>query len=156
MRTMARRDEASDEAFIAELRARGLRATPQRVVLHGILRGIHGHITAEELLEKATSQLPSVSLPTIYAALALLEDIGHVHRVSALGGTTIYDTRRTPHQHVVCRVCGNLWDLEAQVDTEAAIRAATGAGFGSLSAQVTVQGVCAGCAARVMEPAATG
>lgn len=156
MGTTAGEHQTAEAAFIAELRARGLRATPQRVVLHRILGGIHGHVTAEELLEKATSQLPSVSLPTIYAALALLEDMGQVHRVSALGGTAIYDTRRTPHHHVVCRECGNVWDLEAAADTDGAIRAATAAGFSSLSAQVTVQGVCAGCAGRNAEAVARG
>lgn len=157
MGTTAREDEAAAEtAFIADLRGRGLRATPQRVVLHRILGGIHGHVTAEELLEKATSQLPSVSLPTIYAVLALLEEMGHVHRVSLLGGTAVYDTRRTRHHHVVCRACGNVWDLEAPVDTGAAVRAAAAAGFASLSAQVTVQGVCAACAARTAETAAAG
>lgn len=155
MRTMARDDAAAEGVFISELRGRGLRATPQRVVLHRILRGIDGHVTAEELLAKATAQLPSVSLPTIYAALALLEDMGHVHRVSALGGTAIYDTRQRPHSHVVCRLCGAVRDLEAEADTRGVVRAAEAGGFTSLSAQVTVQGVCAGCAARARESAAT-
>lgn len=156
MGTTARVGEAAEAAFIADLRARGLRATPQRVVLHRILREIDGHITAEELLEKAASQLPSVSLPTIYAALSLLEEMGGVHRVSALGGTAIYDTRSTPHHHVVCRVCGGVWDLEAPAETGAAVRAAAGAGFSALSAQVTVQGVCAACSARTAEVPPTG
>ena len=147
MRTIRGDDAAAEAAFIADLRARGLRATPQRVVLHRILRGIDGHVTAEELLDRATAQLPSVSLPTIYAALALLEDMGQVHRVSALGGTTIYDTRRRIHHHVVCRVCGDVQDLDAAADTGAVVRAAEAGGFTALSAQVTVQGVCARCAA---------
>lgn len=155
MRSTRRDDEVVEQAFIADLRGRGLRATPQRVVLHRILRGIDGHITAEELLARATAQLPSVSLPTIYAALALLEDLGHIQRVSALGGTTIYDTRRSAHHHAICRVCGDVEDLEAPADTRAVVRAAEAGGFTSLSAQVTVQGVCARCAARAAEsPAA--
>jgi Fe2+ or Zn2+ uptake regulation protein len=148
VRTTRGDDELADQAFIADLRGRGLRATPQRVVLHRILRGIDGHVTAEELLGRATEQLPNVSLPTIYAALTLLEDLGHVQRVSALGGTTIYDTRRRGHHHVVCRVCGDVEDLEAPADTRAVVRAAEAGGFTSLSAQVTVQGVCARCGAR--------
>jgi Fe2+ or Zn2+ uptake regulation protein len=148
VRTTRRDDEVAEQALIADLRGRGLRATPQRVVLHRILRSVDGHITAEELLGRATEQLPSVSLPTIYAALALLEDLGHIRRVSALGGTTIYDTRRIAHHHVVCRVCGQVEDLEASADTRAVVRAAEAGGFTSLSPQVTVQGVCARCTAR--------
>ncbi len=146
----------AEAAFIADLRGRGLRATPQRVVLHRILRGIDGHVTAEELLARATAQLPSVSLPTIYAALTLLEDMGHVRRVSSLGGTTIYDTRRSPHHHVVCRLCGDVEDVEAPADTRAVISAAEAGGFTSLSAQVTVQGVCARCAATATAPLVAG
>lgn len=155
MATTARDDTSAEAAFIADLRARGLRATPQRVVLYRILGDIDGHVTAEELLARATAQLPSVSLPTIYAALALLEDMGHVHRVSALGGTAIYDTRLAPHHHVVCRMCGQVRDLEAGADTQAVVRAAEAGGFTSLSAQVTVQGICADCTARAAEPVAT-
>lgn len=155
MRNPAREHTAEEATFIADLRARGLRATPQRVLLHRILRSIEGHVTAEELLAKATAQLPSVSLPTIYAVLALLEEMGQVRRVSALGGTAIYDTRRSPHHHVVCRVCGTVWDLETQADIRPAVQAAAAGGFTSLSAQVTVQGVCAACTARAAESAAT-
>jgi Fe2+ or Zn2+ uptake regulation protein len=128
-----------------------MRATPQRVVLHRIVSTRDGHVTADELLEAARSELPNVSLPTIYAALGLLEEMDVVQRVSSLGGATIYDTHRRPHHHAVCRLCGRVSDLEATVDADAALRAARAAGFGSLSAQVTVQGVCAECAARETE-----
>lgn len=156
MRTTAAEGAGREAAFIASLRARGLRATPQRVVLHRILRGIHGHVTAEELLARASRQLPSLSLPTIYAALALLEEMGEVRRVSALGGTALYDTRRVPHHHVVCRVCGRVRDLQAEAQTDAVIQAAAAAGFASLAAQVTVQGVCPECSTRAPETAAAG
>lgn len=151
--TRTRQEEAAEADFVGELRARGLRATPQRVVLFRIVRAIHGHVTADALLARASAELPSVSLPTIYAALTLLEDMGHVHRVSSLGGTTLYDTRRRPHHHAVCRVCGKVEDLEAPVDADEVLRAAAATGFTTLSAQVTVQGVCAECAARAAESA---
>ncbi|MFZ0215233.1 MAG: Fur family transcriptional regulator [Candidatus Dormiibacterota bacterium] len=143
----AGRTTTSQVTFVASLRARGLRATPQRVVLHRIVSERNGHVTADELLAAATAELPSVSLPTIYAALGLLEQMDVVRRVSSLGGTTIYDTRRRPHHHAVCRICGKVEDLEAMIDADPALAAAGAAGFGSLSAQVTVQGVCAECAA---------
>ena len=128
------------------LRERGLRATPQRVVLHRILREGHGHVTAEELLAAAARELPNVSLPTIYAALSLLEDMGMVRRVSALGGTAIYDPVLTPHHHAVCRSCGRVWDLDAEVDDGSALAAARALGFEDGHAQLTIQGVCADCA----------
>jgi Fe2+ or Zn2+ uptake regulation protein len=136
-------DEA---AFVEALRERGLRATPQRVVLHRILRNRPGHVTAEELLEAAAGELPNVSLPTIYAALSLLEEMGMVRRVSALGGTAIYDPVLAPHHHAVCRSCGRVWDLDADVDDGSALAAAQALGFRDGHAQLTVQGLCAECA----------
>jgi Fe2+ or Zn2+ uptake regulation protein len=134
-------------AFVEALRRRGLRATPQRVVLHRIVRQLPGHVTAEELLEAAARELPNVSLPTIYAALGLLEEMGMVRRVSALGGTAIYDPVLTQHHHAVCRVCGRVWDLDAEVDDGQALQAARALGFADGRAQLTVQGLCADCVA---------
>ncbi|MGH7921847.1 MAG: Fur family transcriptional regulator [Candidatus Dormibacteraceae bacterium] len=153
MERRSRDDAEPQAAFVASLRARGLRATPQRVVLHRIVREIDGHVTADALLARAAAELPSVSLPTIYAALTLLERMDEVHRVSSLGGATIYDTRRLPHHHAVCRVCGKVQDLEAPIDSDRVLQAARATGFTRLSAQVTVQGLCAACAARATEPA---
>ena len=134
--------------FVEALRERGLRATPQRVVLHRILRELLGHVTAEELLAAAARELPNVSLPTIYAALSLLEQMGMVRRVSALGGTAIYDPVLAPHHHAVCRSCGRVWDLDANVDDGSALAAARALGFQDGHAQLTVQGLCADCARR--------
>ena len=138
-------DEA---AFVEALRERGLRATPQRVVVHRILRELAGHVTAEELLAAAARELPNVSLPTIYAVLSLLEEMGMVRRVSALGGTAMYDPVLAPHHHAVCRSCGRVWDLDANVDDGSALAAARALGFEDGHAQLTVQGLCADCARR--------
>lgn len=158
MPTGARPAGSADAAFADALRARGYRATPQRVILHRVLQDIDGHVTADELLAWTAARLPSVSLPTIYAALGVLEEMGEVRRVSALGGTTVYDTRRRPHHHVVCRVCGRLEDLDVKADTDAVVRAAKARGYRAPAAQVTVQGLCARCAALSPAPpqSATG
>ncbi|MGH2942821.1 MAG: Fur family transcriptional regulator, partial [Solirubrobacteraceae bacterium] len=71
---------AGDELSTA-LRERGMRVTPQRVVLHRALHELDRHVTADELLDAVADRLPNVSLPTIYATLDLLEELGMVRRV---------------------------------------------------------------------------
>jgi Fe2+ or Zn2+ uptake regulation protein len=99
----------------AALRAAGYRVTPQRLVIHRTLVDLHRHVGAEELLEAVGTQLPNVSLPTVYSALDALEDSGLVRRVSAGQGRALYDARPADHHHLVCRRCGAVEDLDARV-----------------------------------------
>src|SRR5882757_3565186 len=116
------------EDLVSALRARGMRVTPQRVVLHRALLELDRHVTADELLDAVGDRLPNVSLPTIYATLELLEELGMVRRVQR-SGTTLFDPRTEPHHHLVCTSCGSVEDLESDLDTAALERAAGRHGF---------------------------
>ena len=135
-----------DDAELSELlRARGLRATSQRVVMHRLLRDSARHVSAEELLGEAGEKLPGVSLPTVYATLELFEQLGIVRRVNGGGGTLLWDTRADAHHHMICRRCGRIEDMEAPLDLERARRVAAKSGFEPDRAEVVVSGLCADC-----------
>ncbi|MCW2993366.1 MAG: ferric uptake regulator, Fur family [Conexibacter sp.] len=137
-----------DETRLVEaLRARGQRVTSQRLVIGRLLREGGRHVTAEEVLRRASEQLPGVSLPTVYATLDLLCELGEARRVS-VGGPVLYDPRVGDHVHMRCRECGGVEDLEVDVDAARALRAARAAGFEAEGAEVVVEGRCAACAAR--------
>src|SRR3954452_20480527 len=93
------------------LRGRGLRATPQRLAVHGALQALGRHSTAEEALERVTGTVPGVSLPTAYPTLDLLSDLGLAAPVHA-GRAVRYDPRADPHHHLVCDACGAVVDLD--------------------------------------------
>jgi Fe2+ or Zn2+ uptake regulation protein len=139
---------ASETELVAALRGRGLKATPQRVVVYRILRRGDVHLRAEDVLAAAARELPNVSLPTVYAALNVLEDLGVVRRVVALGGTTLYDTRVDDHHHAICRRCGRVTDLEAPTDLTPALAVAGRTGFVPERAQLTILGLCPSCGAQ--------
>ena len=127
------------------LRQRGMRVTPQRVVVHRALLDLDRHVTADELLDAVTDRLPSVSLPTIYATLELLEELGMVRRVQR-AGTTLFDPRTEPHHHLVCMSCGSLEDFDSALDTAALEAAAARRGFDSVRVEALVHGRCRSCA----------
>jgi Fe2+ or Zn2+ uptake regulation protein len=129
----------------AALRQRGMRVTPQRVVVHRALRELDRHVTADELLDAVTERLPSVSLPTIYATLELLEELGMVRRVQR-AGTTLFDPRSDPHHHLVCTTCGSVEDLDSSLDSAAVERAARRHGFEPERVEALVHGRCRACA----------
>ena len=127
------------------LRERGMRVTPQRVVVHRALQELDRHVTADELLDAVTERLPSVSLPTIYATLELLEELGMVRRVQR-AGTTLFDPRTEPHHHLVCTSCGSVEDLDSELDGAGA-RARRGRhGFEHERVEALVHGRCRDCA----------
>ena len=139
-------DAAAEARLVAALKDRGQRVTSQRLVIGRLLRELDRHVTAEEVLRRASEQLPGVSLPTVYATLDLLTELGEARRVS-VGGPVLYDPRTNDHVHLRCRVCGRVEDLEIEVDAARALKAARAAGFDAEGAELVVEGRCAECAA---------
>lgn len=136
-----------DDQLARELRARGLRVTSQRIVIHRALCSQTQHMTAEQVLEKVSNVLPGISLPTVYATLELLEDLGLVRRFGTGSGAVLFDSRVEPHGHTVCRRCGATADLDGSALSEEVAERAAQTGFVPDHAQVVVWGLCARCAA---------
>ena len=143
---------AVDRELAERLRARGQRVTSQRLVINRVLRERDLHVTAEEVLGAVSATLPGTSLPTVYATLELFEQLGIVRRVNAGTGAVLFDSRTAEHQHVVCRSCGAVQDLDVPLDTAAALEAARDAGFAPGRAALVVDGLCARCAAEDPSP----
>jgi Fe2+ or Zn2+ uptake regulation protein len=137
----------SIDPIASVLRERGMRVTPQRLLIHDALRDLDRHVTAEEVLAKVSDRLPNASLPTVYSTLELFEELGMLRRVPSAGGATLYDPRPEPHQHLACRQCGRVEDLDLEVDAGRAMRAARRRGFRPDGAELLIRGLCARCAA---------
>ena len=137
----------TDAALVKALRANKRRVTTQRLMIHRALRGLNRHASAEEVLETVGDRLPSVSLPTVYSTLELLDELGLARRVGPAGGRILYDPRLDEHHHAVCIECGRVDDLDAHVDAEPAVAAARRRGYTRARAGIVVTGVCEECAA---------
>ena len=136
---------APHDELRAALRAHGLRVTPQRLAVHTALRALGAHATAEQVLERVHGTVPGVSLPTVYAGLELLADLGLASRVHA-GRAMRYDPRADPHHHFVCDNCGAVADLDAEVDLAPALAGLRAGGAEPTGGEVLVRGRCAACA----------
>ncbi len=134
-----------DVQLTAELRRRGLRVTPQRIVIHRALTARDQHVSAEEMHAAVSEQLPGTSLPTVYATLELFEQLGLAQRVSTGTGPVLYDSRTAPHGHAICRTCGAVFDLDEGLPPAGAIESARRAGFSPDHAQLVVWGRCRDC-----------
>jgi Fe2+ or Zn2+ uptake regulation protein len=139
-------DVESDRDLIAMLRSRGQRVTPQRLVIHRVLRERDRHLTADEVQEAVRHDLPGTSAPTVYATLDLLAELGLIRRIHAGTGATLFDARAEDHHHMVCRHCGAVEDLDPPDDLSPVLDAARHAAFRPEQVDVVVSGLCSSCA----------
>jgi Fur family ferric uptake transcriptional regulator len=126
----------------AQLRARGLRMTPQREQVLLAVREL-GHATPEQLSEA----VPGVDVTTVYRTLELLEELELVKHTHLGHGAPSYRPAEDDHIHVVCHHCGSVVDAPPDlVDAlESQLRAERG--FTLDRAHFTVFGTCVNCAA---------
>jgi len=98
-------------AFEDTCRSRGVRVTPQRLAVYRALAEDPGHPTAEALYARLRERMPALSQATVYRTLEFLESENLIRRVSATEAIGRFDANLEPHQHLVCRVCGDLSDV---------------------------------------------
>ncbi|MFJ6939799.1 Fur family transcriptional regulator [Streptomyces sp. NPDC101132] len=134
--------------LLGRLRERGWRMTAQRRVVAEVLDGDHVHLTADEVLARATARLPEVSRATVYNTLGELVALGEVVEVTTDGRAKRYDPNaHRPHQHLVCSGCGKIRDVHPEGDPLAALPASERFGYSVSAAEVTYRGLCPDCAA---------
>jgi Fur family ferric uptake transcriptional regulator len=121
--------------------------TAQRRAVAEVMRGEHVHMTAEEILTKARSNLPEISLATVYNALNELVEMGEVVEVRATEGPVRYDPNTvSPHHHLVCNSCESLFDVWPSGSEELRLPDSERHGFVIEEVDITFRGVCPNCA----------
>ena len=108
------------ESLRKALEAAGLRCTPQRLAVYDRLTATLHHPTAEEIFQTVRTQIPKISLATVYKALEALVAIGAVTRLTVSEGTgsARYDARSENHYHFRCLRTGMVHDLPTRFDPE--------------------------------------
>jgi Fur family peroxide stress response transcriptional regulator len=137
-----RRDGAA-----AALRGVGLRLTgPRRLVLE-VVRASDTHPTAEAVHQMVRSQLPRVSLGTVYRNLRLLVAQGLVKELA--GPQARFDCNLSEHHHFTCLACGRIADvagpLTARHSRVLLNRVASAGGFSVTHHRIEFYGRCAAC-----------
>ena len=131
--------------FAAECRGRGLRVTAQRLAVYRAVAEDLSHPSAESVYDRVRVQLPMLSPATVYRILESLEREALVRRVSTTGGVARYDANLTPHQHLVCRVCGTMMDHFAPALAATPLPEAPVPGFEIEAMDIRLVGRCDRC-----------
>jgi Fur family transcriptional regulator, peroxide stress response regulator len=95
-----------------KLAERGLKATPQRMIIFQILMSSHEHPSAELIFEKIKNTHPGISLGTVYKTLETLVEAGLAKKVKTAGDVLRFDAKTSSHSHLYCTKTSRILDYE--------------------------------------------
>ncbi len=124
------------------LRRHRLRVTPQRRAILNAFRGrTDEHLSAEEVLSRASQAVPEIGRGTVYATLAELAELGLLGSVGNPEPVR-YETNIARHDHFRCRLCLRLFDVELGGRD---LEQRTLPGYSIEAVAVYGEGICAQC-----------
>jgi Fe2+ or Zn2+ uptake regulation protein len=108
-----------------------------------------GHLTIQDVFQRARERLPGLNLATVYRTVDSLRDAGLIDWY-APGSEPMQFALRDPdhpHGHLVCRQCGMVSHLDLDLIKGFKDDLKRAAGFHLDSNHLTLEGFCAQCAA---------
>jgi len=134
------------------LRQHGLQVTAQRLA---ILRALSSrpHATADELIDDVREAIGSISRQSVYDTLGVLVDKNLVRRIQPAGSSARYEDRVDDnHHHLICRGCGDMFDVDCAVGAAPCLDAEDDHGFEIDQAEVIYWGRCPSCREAASDP----
>ena len=129
------------------MRASGLRVTGPRVQVYELLEHIGGHRAADELVDLLHARGARLSRASVFNVLHDLTRVGLIMLTDAGPGRAMYEVAEKWHHHFVCRVCGQVYDVECAIGAKPCLDPELpGTGFEVDEAQVIFRGRCPQCA----------
>jgi Fur family ferric uptake transcriptional regulator len=136
--------------YIQALRRQGYRITPQREMIIESLAHSGKHMSAEDIYQEVHHRTKAMNLATVYRTLDLLVERGFATRLSNEEGKVVYATRQHgAHLHLVCRICGQSYLLEAALFEPIKQSIETELGFCVDADHMTLSGVCKHCLSEI-------
>jgi Fur family ferric uptake transcriptional regulator len=96
------------EIFHRHLKSTGSKITNQRDVILKVFLEADGHLTAEEIYQRAKGKDPMLGFTTVYRTMKLLAECGIARGEKFNDGHLRYeyDYRQQHHDHLICTACG--------------------------------------------------
>jgi Fur family ferric uptake transcriptional regulator len=133
--------------YIAALRAKGYRLTPQRtLVLEALFH--HGeHMSVNEVYDYVHAHSAPVNRSTVYRALHFLTTQGLVTALHYHHNDTRYAAvKEQPHAHAICQACGVVTPVDLTLLEPAMRHITRQLGFQVMAGRLELPGLCQACA----------
>ncbi|PRX35562.1 Fur family peroxide stress response transcriptional regulator [Orenia metallireducens] len=94
------------------------RMTKQRKKILEVLKSTRSHPTADWIYDEVKQEIPNISLGTIYRNLNVLREMGEIIELNYGSSYSRYDANSDDHYHFTCLECGQVMDVDLDVDRE--------------------------------------
>ena len=133
------------EKIIAKYKDKGLRLTPQRIAILKYLDGNTSHPTADNIYRDIKQTYPTLSFATVYNTLQTLREHGEVMEITIDPLRKHYDPNTSPHHHVICIRCNDLWDVFVDYSDVLKLPSNVAKGIKTVGVHVDFYGLCKNC-----------
>jgi len=145
---------AAKERLASFISSQGLKATRPREIILEALFSVPGHLSIDELVDRAHSRDPSIGAATVYRTMKILTEAGLASVRHFEGKETRYEAalHRHHHDHLICDSCGNIIEFENERIEELQDRVARDHGFVVTHHKLELYGLCKSCRERRPRP----
>lgn len=126
------------------LQRHGVRPSAQRIAVTRFMTENPVHPSAEVIYDALVRDMPTLSLATVYNTLRVLVDTGAVTMLNVDTRNARYDLIMSPHAHLCCRKCGELYDVPLRSEIAMPLYADMH-DFMIDEVDVCYRGLCSGC-----------
>lgn len=122
--------------------------TRQKALILEAVCASEAHPTAEQVYDMLKSEIPGLSLGTVYRNLNRMAELGQIRRISVTGSPDRFDGGLIPHHHICCSACGafsDYFDISDESALDEAISRRTG--FEIRRHETVFYGLCPKCKA---------
>lgn len=143
---MPLQDRPTDDVLRDALEASGQRFTDQRAAVYRFVSSTDKHPTADEVFLGVRTEVPDISLATVYKSLETLVGCGLAMKLAYGDGSARYDGRTDPHHHARCLGCSRMFDLPGGLsDGEVSELGSEAHGFHVTGYRLELTGYCEEC-----------
>ena len=118
----------------------GMRNTPQRELVYAVLVKKRDHPTADEVYARVRTDMPTISLATVYNCLEALVQCNLVRQVNFERGPTRYCPNLHPHAHFHDEASGSTYDVDLPSGILEQLKAQLPEGFTASDVEITFRG----------------
>ena len=129
------------QSYVTEHR---LRWTQQRQAIAEVLFEMGKHANVDEIFMRVRKTNPSIGYATVHRTLKLLEESGLAESRRFSDGPTRYEAvfGHDHHDHLICRVCGKIFEFENPEIERLQLDVATANGFVLTAHKMELYGHC--------------
>ena len=120
------------------------RTIQQKLVLDAV-KSLHNHPTMDQVYEEVRRLYPEIGKATVYRNLLQLSEEGKISSVTLPVSPMRYDERTSTHYHFRCRQCGDIMDVDADLENVFEGRIKVPPGISIEAFNIVFTGLCHRC-----------